>query len=119
MSPGTPASSQPAMSSIWVPFQPTRVSVLMFVSVSEPAMKTQPSVPPARKYSLVSLEERGVRRQCSQVTRATSELRAKKTPSWMRVAVDMGRGAKGPTVRQGVAIAKAAATGQSGWRGSG
>ena len=51
------------MSSIWLPFQPTMVSVLMLVSVIEPAINTQFSPLLARKYSFVSLCERSALRQ--------------------------------------------------------
>ena len=46
---------------------PTSVSVLMFVSVIDPAMNTQLSPLLARKYSLVSSVDRGGLRQCSHV----------------------------------------------------
>jgi len=64
----------------------------MLVSVSEPAMKTQLRLPPARKYSLASLPLRSALRQCHQVMTPTAAVSRRKTANGTSGEADRGAG---------------------------
>jgi hypothetical protein len=78
--------SHQAVSMTCVPFMPTICSALMLVSSSEPAMKGQVRVPPARKTSREASVEGTSWRQRHQVSSAMAAVRPMKMLHWMTPA---------------------------------